>query len=113
MTKPTALPETGFIRLPQVLAVIPISRSQWLKGVKEGKYPKPVKLGARITAWRVGDIKQLIEELQRPSEPLPKPLVTIDVNPKRSSRFAEIAKFVEEQKKELRRDLEHKYRSNE
>jgi prophage regulatory protein len=56
------LPETGFVRLPQVLAVIPVSRSTWWAGVKSGRYPKPVKtLGPRITAWRVEDIRALIE----------------------------------------------------
>ena len=27
---------------------------------KSGRYPKPVKLGSRITAWRVEDIRALI-----------------------------------------------------
>jgi predicted DNA-binding transcriptional regulator AlpA len=31
--------------------------------VKDGRFPKPVKLGPRITAWRVEDIKELIEKL--------------------------------------------------
>jgi prophage regulatory protein len=58
--KPTALPESGFIRLPIVLAVFPISRSAWWAGVKSGKYPKPVKLSERTTAWRVEDIRTLL-----------------------------------------------------
>ena len=40
---------------------IPVSRSTWWQGVKTGRYPKPVKLGPRITAWRVEDIRVLIE----------------------------------------------------
>jgi prophage regulatory protein len=28
--------------------------------VKDGRFPKPVKLGPRITAWRVEDIRELI-----------------------------------------------------
>lgn len=55
------IPETGFVRLPQILAVYPISRSAFWAGVKEGKYPAPVKLSARVTAWRVEDIRALIE----------------------------------------------------
>ena len=62
MKEQSTLPTIGFIRLPKVLEVIPISRSQWLKGVKEGIYPQPVKLGPRITAWRVEDIRKLITE---------------------------------------------------
>ena len=55
---------TGFVRLSSILAPkgpIPISKSTWWAGVKEGRYPKPVKLGPRITAWRVEDIRALIE----------------------------------------------------
>jgi len=59
------LPESGFVRLPQVLAVIPISKSSWWDGVKAGKYPKPVKLSARVTCWRVEDIRALIAKLSQ------------------------------------------------
>ena len=65
------LPETGYLRLPQILgnptaqppipAVIPVGRSTWWAGVKSGRFPKPVKLGPRTTAWRVEDIRALIE----------------------------------------------------
>lgn len=58
------LPQTGFLRLSAILAPngpIPVGRSTWWAGVKEGRYPKPIKLGARITAWRVEDIRAFIE----------------------------------------------------
>lgn len=54
------LPETGFVRLPVILAVFPVSRSAWWAGCKTGKYPKPVKLSERTTAWRAEDIHALI-----------------------------------------------------
>jgi prophage regulatory protein len=67
------LPETGYLRLLQILgdteaeppipAVIPVGRSTWWAGVKSGRFPKPVKLGPRTTAWRVEDIRALIERL--------------------------------------------------
>lgn len=56
----TALPETGLVRLPQILAVFPVSRSSWWAGVKSGKYPKAIKLGERTTAWHVADIRALL-----------------------------------------------------
>lgn len=56
----TQLPETGFLRLPEVLKLFPVSKSTWWAGVKLGKYPKPVKLSRNITAWRVQDILNLI-----------------------------------------------------
>lgn len=58
-----SIPTTGFIRLPTVLTLIPVSRSGWWQGVKTGKYPAPVKLGKRCTAWRVEDIRRYIESV--------------------------------------------------
>jgi prophage regulatory protein len=65
------LPETGYVRLsliigdpraePPIPAIIPVGKSTWWEGVKSGRFPRPVKLGPRITAWRVEDIRQLIE----------------------------------------------------
>lgn len=60
MSHNPSLPETGFMRLPAVLAVIPVSKSTWWAGVKSGRYPKGVKLGEKITAWRAEDIRALI-----------------------------------------------------
>lgn len=51
----------GFLRLPQVLERIPISRSGWWKGVKEGRFPQPVKLSPRVTVWRASDVAAYIE----------------------------------------------------
>ncbi|WP_343039224.1 helix-turn-helix transcriptional regulator [Pandoraea commovens] len=59
-TENATLPSVGFVRLPQVLAAYPVSRSVWLRGVKDGRFPKPVHLGPRTVAWRVEDIRSLI-----------------------------------------------------
>jgi len=64
------LPESGFVRLPQIIgdkkrgipAVVPVSKTAWWDGVKSGRFPKPVKLGPRTTAWRVEDIRRLIND---------------------------------------------------
>ncbi|WP_319466198.1 AlpA family phage regulatory protein [uncultured Pseudodesulfovibrio sp.] len=61
-------PQVGFVRLPQILSVIPVSASTWWRGVKSGKYPGPVKLGERTTAWRVEDILDLIDSLSKKAE---------------------------------------------
>lgn len=55
------LPEVGFVRLPTILGIIPVSKSTWWNGVKSKKFPQPVKLGPRITAWRVSDIRELLD----------------------------------------------------
>ena len=57
------IPETGFLRLPKILELIPVSRASWWLGVKNGRYPPGVKIGARTTGWRVSDIRDLIERL--------------------------------------------------
>jgi prophage regulatory protein len=62
------IPETGFMRLTQVLSVIPLGKTCWWEGVRSGRFPKPVKLTERCTAWRVEDIRELIALLSdRPS----------------------------------------------
>ena len=65
------LPRTGFLRLSQIIgdsdakppipAIIPVSKSTWWVGVKAGRFPRPVKLGPRTTAWRVEDVRALVE----------------------------------------------------
>lgn len=57
-----SLPNTGFVRLPDVLKVFPVSKSTWWAGIKAGKYPVGVKLSERITAWKAEDIRALIQQ---------------------------------------------------
>lgn len=69
------IPDSGFLRLPQIVGkpatndapaiagLIPVSKSTWWSGVRAGRYPKPVKLGPNTTAWRVEDIRELIERV--------------------------------------------------
>jgi len=67
------LPSTGFLRLAQIIGnqkatppvppIFPISRTSWFNGVKSGKFPKPIKLGERTVAWKVEDIRDLIERM--------------------------------------------------
>jgi predicted DNA-binding transcriptional regulator AlpA len=57
------LTENSLLRISQVLELIPISRSAWWQGCKSGKYPKPVKIGPRTSAWRYGDIAALLKKI--------------------------------------------------
>lgn len=50
------------LRLPEVLAIFPVSRSTWYLGMARGIYPKPVKIGTRAAAWRQSDIEKLISD---------------------------------------------------
>lgn len=51
------------LRLPAVLTLVPVSRSAWYEGIKAGRYPPPIKLGPKTSAWREADIAQLITDL--------------------------------------------------
>ncbi len=63
----------GFLREKQILgdtkakppvpAIIPVGRSTWWQGVKDGKFPAPIKLSERCTAWKTEDIRELVEQL--------------------------------------------------
>ncbi|MCX5813548.1 MAG: AlpA family phage regulatory protein [Proteobacteria bacterium] len=45
-----------YLRLPQVLERIPVSKSTWWSGVKKGTFPKSIKLSPRVTVWLEADI---------------------------------------------------------
>jgi prophage regulatory protein len=51
------------LRLPQVLHLIPVSKSTWWAGVKSGQFPQPLRLSARCTVWRQRDIEKLVAQL--------------------------------------------------
>jgi prophage regulatory protein len=64
------IPEVGYLRLSQILGsaksgiapIIPVCKTTWWEGVKSGRFPKPTRrLGPRIAAWRVEDIRALVE----------------------------------------------------
>jgi len=57
------IPSIGFMRLPAVLAVYPVSKTTWWASVKSDRYPQPVKLGPKTTAWKVSDIVRLIDKM--------------------------------------------------
>lgn len=64
-------PETGLVRLKQIIAPegpIPVSKSTWWQGVKDGRFPKPQKLGSRVTVWRAEDIRALYEPTDSQSD---------------------------------------------
>ena len=67
------LPVTGFLRLNQIIGnakanppippLIPIGKSTWWEGVQSGRFPKPIKLGPRITLWKTEEIQRLITDI--------------------------------------------------
>ena len=57
------LPDTGFLRQPQVLAFVPISKSTLWRRVQSRAFPQPVKLSERVTVWRAEDIRAFVENV--------------------------------------------------
>jgi predicted DNA-binding transcriptional regulator AlpA len=62
LQSPAELPgdDLALMREWAVLKVYPVSPSEWWKGIREGRYPKPVRIGKRIDAWRAGDVRRLL-----------------------------------------------------
>jgi prophage regulatory protein len=64
------------LRLKQILGdpkngippIIPLSRSAWYKGIKEGRFPQGIKLGTRSIAWKASDIAAIAKGMGRDDE---------------------------------------------
>lgn len=55
----------AFLRLPQVLTRVPVGRSTLWLWVREGRFPKPIKLGPMTTAWKSSDVDAWIKAAGR------------------------------------------------
>lgn len=74
----TTLPAEGYVRLSDIVGdaksnpprrgVLPIGRSTFWAGIRQGKYPPPVKLGARTAVWDVSTVRRMLETISNVSE---------------------------------------------
>lgn len=74
--KPVNLQAGALLRITQVIGdpsaeppippIIPVSRSHWWAGVKDGRFPKGIKLSERVTVWRSEDIAALLANAGQP-----------------------------------------------
>jgi predicted DNA-binding transcriptional regulator AlpA len=64
---PKCMVEAGkavaFLRLPQVLALVPIGRSTLFDKIKRGEFPKQIKLGPKTSVWKREDIDAYIAKM--------------------------------------------------
>lgn len=67
MCEKVLIEEITLLRLPEVLSILPISKSHFLQKVKDGVFPRGIKIGPRTTAWKLKDIAALIKELESKS----------------------------------------------
>ena len=56
------LPTYGFIRQSRFLRHVPYSPATFWRRVAAGRAPQPVKLGDRITAFRVEDVRRYLAD---------------------------------------------------
>lgn len=47
-----------FIRERQILTMLPFSKSTLWRKVKDGSFPRPIKLSERVTAWKVEEVHE-------------------------------------------------------
>lgn len=55
------LPDSANVRLPVVQALFACSDETIRRRVKAGLLPKPRKLGPRVTAWNVGELRLALQ----------------------------------------------------
>lgn len=62
-TQHACLPAAGYVRQAQLIpGIIPVSSPTLWRWCKAGHFPKPVKLGPRVTAWDVAAVRAWIEQ---------------------------------------------------
>ena len=54
------LPDDALVRLVLLISwgLVPFSKATVWRKVRDGQFPKPIKVSEAITAWRVGDIRR-------------------------------------------------------
>lgn len=59
------LPVTGYVRQAQLIpTIVPFSSATLWRKVKTGKFPRPVKLSERVTAWRAEDVRDWMQQFE-------------------------------------------------
>ncbi|MEO5368514.1 MAG: AlpA family phage regulatory protein [Magnetococcus sp. DMHC-1] len=77
LTQPVSpvLPATGYLNIktilgdknanPPRLGIIPVSNTSWWRGIRDGRFPKPIKLTKRTNVWKVEDIKECLLKINK------------------------------------------------
>ncbi|MFM1759997.1 MAG: hypothetical protein RLY75_1268 [Pseudomonadota bacterium] len=60
-TNPIQNTQITLMRIPQILKVMPVSKSKFWLMVQKGEFPKPIKIG-RSSFWTVKQVQAFIEE---------------------------------------------------
>ena len=63
--KETLMIEKKIVRFKELRKIIPLSRTSIYRKVKDGVFPKPIKLGTLAIGWLESDINEWIENKQK------------------------------------------------
>jgi len=55
------IPPITLIRIPQILKVMPVSKSKFWLMVQKGEFPKPIKIG-RSSFWTIEQVQAYLRE---------------------------------------------------
>ncbi|MBU3637934.1 AlpA family transcriptional regulator [Polynucleobacter sp. es-MAR-4] len=55
------IPPIALMRIPQILKVMPVSKSKFWLMVQKGEFPKPIKIG-RSSFWTIEQVQAFIRE---------------------------------------------------
>ncbi|MBU3612034.1 AlpA family transcriptional regulator [Polynucleobacter sp. MG-27-Goln-C1] len=55
------IPPITLMRIPQILKVMPVSKSKFWLMVQKGEFPKPIKIG-RSSFWTIEQVQAFIRE---------------------------------------------------
>ena len=56
----TQIPPITLMRIPQILKVMPVSKSKFWLMVQKGEFPKPIKIG-RSSFWTIEQVQAFIK----------------------------------------------------
>ncbi len=57
----TQIPPITLMRIPQILKVMPVSKSKFWLMVQKGEFPKPIKIG-RSSFWTIEQVQAYLRE---------------------------------------------------
>ncbi|ABP34347.1 phage transcriptional regulator, AlpA [Polynucleobacter asymbioticus QLW-P1DMWA-1] len=55
------IPPITLMRIPQILKVMPVSKSKFWLMVQKGEFPKPIKIG-RSSFWTIEQVQTYLKE---------------------------------------------------
>ena len=57
------LPDSTLVRMPVVLGLFSCSRATVWRWVRDGRFPAPKKIGGRMSAWVVGELRHTLKAI--------------------------------------------------